>query len=98
MKQQLRSRGGQVLAKVSPAAAEKVAARRSMREELAQARRQIGRLRNRIVVLEEEMQESRQLNRRLAELTDVVQELLLPISQRDEEKVRERLDRYSASL
>ncbi len=69
-----------------------------MREELAQARRQIGRLRNRIVVLEEEMQESRQLNRRLAELTDVVQELLLPISQRDEEKVRERLDRYSASL
>ena len=69
-----------------------------MREELAQARRQIGRLRNRIVVLEDEMQESRQLNRRLAELTDVVQELLLPISQRDEEKVRERLDRYSASL
>ena len=44
------------------------------------------------------MQEARRLNRRLAELTDVVQELLVPIAQRDEEKVREYLDRYSASL
>lgn len=98
MKEKLRARTSRVLAKVSPAAAEKVATRRTLRDDLTIARRQLVRLRNRITVLEEEMQENRQLNRRLAELTDVVQELLIPISQRDEAKVRERLDRYSGSL
>jgi hypothetical protein len=44
------------------------------------------------------VQENRRLNRRLAELTDVVQELLIPISQRDEDKLRERLEKYSESL
>ncbi len=55
-------------------------------------------LRRRVADLEDEMQESRRLNRRLAELTDIVQELLVPLAQRDEEKVREYLDRYSNSL
>ena len=41
-------------------------------------------LRERVAVLEDEVQECRQLNLRLAELTDVVQELLLPVAQRDE--------------
>ena len=36
------------------------------------------------------MQECRQLNLRLAELTDVVQELLLPVAQRDEARRRPR--------
>ena len=47
-------------------------------------------LRERVAVLEDEVQECRQLNLRLAELTDVVQELLLPVAQRDEERVAER--------
>lgn len=55
-------------------------------------------LRARVAELESEMQEARRLNRRLAELTDLVEELLLPVAQRDEAKVREYLDRYSASL
>jgi hypothetical protein len=55
-------------------------------------------LRRRVVELEKEIQETRRLNRRLAELMDVVQELLLPVAQRDEELLRERLERYSASL
>ena len=55
-------------------------------------------LRRRVSELESEMQESRRLNRRLAELTDIVEELLVPVAQRDEEKVREYLARYSASL
>lgn len=55
-------------------------------------------LRRRVAELENEMQESRRLHRRLAELTDVVQELLVPIAQRDETKLREHLERYSASL
>ena len=49
-------------------------------------------------VLEEEVQECRQLNLRLAELTDVVQELLLPVAQRDEAKVAELMERYSKGL
>ncbi len=51
-----------------------------------------------IAELEEEVQEARRLNRRLAELTDVVQELLLPAAQRDDERLRERLDSYTSSL
>ena len=37
-------------------------------------------------------------NRRLAELTDIVQELLVPLAQRDEDKINEYLERYSSSL
>lgn len=58
-------------------------------------------LQERVAVLEEEVQECRQLNLRLAELTDVVQELLLPVAQRDEARVAEVLgefERYSKGL
>ena len=33
-----------------------------------------------------------------AELTDVVQELLLPVAQRDEEKIGEALEKYAKGL
>jgi hypothetical protein len=55
-------------------------------------------LRDRVAVLEAEVQECRQLNLRLAELTDVVQELLLPVAQRDEERVADLLAKYSHGL
>ena len=55
-------------------------------------------LRERVAVLEDEVQECRQLNLRLAELTDVVQELLLPVAQRDEERVAELLEKYARGL
>lgn len=58
----------------------------------------LDRLAARIDELEAEVQECRRLNRRLAELTDVVQELLLPVAERDEAGVREQLDRYRAGL
>jgi hypothetical protein len=51
-----------------------------------------------VAVLEEEVQECRRLNLRLAELTDVVQELLLPVAQRDEERVSAVLEKYSQGL
>jgi transposase-like protein len=72
---------------------------RRMRNRYAPARhREIVALRQRLAELEKEMQESRRLNRRLAELTDVVQELLVPLAMRDEEKVQAYLDRYSSAL
>lgn len=52
----------------------------------------------RVTELEAEVQECRQLNLRLAELTDVVQELLLPVAARDEKKVAELVDRYAKGL
>ena len=55
-------------------------------------------LRERVAVLEDEVQECRQLNLRLAELTDVVQELLLPVAQRDEERLAALLEKYSRGL
>ena len=55
-------------------------------------------LKERVAVLEDEVQECRQLNLRLAELTDVVQELLLPIVERDEQRIAEVMERYSKGL
>ena len=55
-------------------------------------------LRERVAVLEDEVQECRQLNLRLAELTDVVQELLLPVAQREEERIADVVEKYSRGL
>ena len=52
----------------------------------------------RLAALEEELQESRQLNRRITELIDVVAELLVPVADRDEERVNEVLAQYRASI
>jgi hypothetical protein len=53
-----------------------------------------GDLEKRIAALEEAVQDNRALNVRLAELTDVVTELLLPVAARDEEKLEELLAKY----
>ena len=64
----------------------------------AASRRQVAQLARRVTDLETEVQESRRLNRRVAELTDVVQELLIPVEQRDEQKLRQALERYAHAL
>jgi len=51
-------------------------------------------LRARVEQLERDVQECRALNVRLAELTDIVTELLLPIESRDEETLKGLLDKY----
>ena len=55
-------------------------------------------LERRVAALEEAVQENRALNVRLAELTDVVTELLLPVAARDEEKLAELLEKYRQSV
>ena len=52
----------------------------------------------RLAALEAEVAENRRLNRRIAELTDVVTELLLPIADRDEQRVASLLEAYRRSL
>lgn len=53
---------------------------------------------SRLRALEDEVQEQRQLNRRIAELTDVVAELLVPLADRDEARLQEVLDKYRTDL
>ena len=48
----------------------------------------------RIRALEAAVDENRQLQRRLAELTDIVAELLVPATQRDEQRLTELLEDY----
>lgn len=59
---------------------------------------ELGRLTRRVAELEDEVQENRRLNRRVAELLDIVEELLVPIAQRDEERVRAYLQAHGADL
>ena len=55
-------------------------------------------LRKRVAALEAEVQECRQLNLRLAELTDIVTDLLVPLAQGDQQGVRDTLAKYQESL
>lgn len=55
-------------------------------------------LQQRVADLEADMAELRRHNLRLAEVVDVVQELLVPMAQRDEEAVRVALQRFQDSL
>ena len=56
------------------------------------------RLEARIRELEAEVQECRQVNLRLAELMDVVAELLVPLSQQEPGRAEELLARYHAAV
>lgn len=72
--------------------------RRALQARTAPPSQALEELTARVASLEDEVRECRRQQLRLAELTDVVQELLLPLSQRDQEKVDELLERYTAQL
>ena len=55
-------------------------------------------LQRRVEELEAEVQECRAVHLRVAELVDVVTELLAPMAQGDDEKVQALLERYHGSL
>ena len=58
----------------------------------------LGELARRVAALESEIEELRQQNLRLAEIADVVQELLLPLSSRDQARVDAAIEKYSQGL
>ena len=58
----------------------------------------VRRLEQRVADLEADLTEVRRQHLRLAELADVVQELLVPLSARDEAAVKDALERYRKSL
>jgi hypothetical protein len=71
---------------------------------LDRARELLGRIRPygsahaRIDALERELDETRRLNRRVAELTDLVTELLVPLARRDDVEVDALLERYRSLI
>jgi hypothetical protein len=62
------------------------------------ARRLAGDLLTRIDELEAEVQENRNLNLRVAELVDLVQELLIPVASQDRERIDAALAKFQRSL
>lgn len=64
--------------------------RRSVRRHLSDAIHLPARIR----ALEVAVDENRRLNRRIAELTDIVAELLVPVADRDEARLQALLARY----
>jgi hypothetical protein len=51
-----------------------------------------------VLRLEQELEADRQLHRKIAELSDVVAELLVPIQDRDEARVSEVLAQYRKTI
>jgi len=58
----------------------------------------VGDLLTRIDELEAAVEENRNLNLRVAELIDVVQELLVPVASQDREKIEAALAQFQRSL
>lgn len=58
----------------------------------------VRRLEERVADLEADLAEMRQHQLRLAELADVVQELLVPVAQQDREAVEAAVERFRKSL
>jgi hypothetical protein len=59
---------------------------------------QLDGLHRRLDELEAEVQECRQLNVRLAEVTDLVEQLLLPIAAQDQEKIAAAVEKYARTI
>lgn len=58
----------------------------------------LDKLQQRLEDLEAEVQECRQLNIRLAEVTDLVEQLLLPMAARDEDQIAAAVEKYSRTI
>ncbi|HWI43963.1 MAG TPA: DUF6752 domain-containing protein [Nocardioides sp.] len=61
-------------------------------------REQLAGLEQRVDQLESEIAELRRHHLRLAELADVVQELLVPMASRDEDRIAKAIEKFQQSL
>ena len=73
-------------------------ARAAERMARAVAGERLDALQQRLENLEAEVQECRQLNIRLAEVTDLVEQLLLPMAAQDQEKIAEAVEKYNRTI
>jgi hypothetical protein len=70
------------------------------KSERALVRKMVGpvSLYKRVAELEHEIQETRKLNQRLSDVIDVMTEILVPVADRDDERMREALARLDAAV
>ena len=68
------------------------------RREVAAVRDEVTALRAEVSALSAELDEARRQHQRLAQLTDVVQELLLPAAVRDDARLAALLEQYTDDL
>jgi hypothetical protein len=70
------------------------------KSERALVRKMVGpvSLYKRVAELEQEIQETRKLNQRLSDVIDVMIEILVPVADRDDERLREALARLDAAV
>lgn len=61
-------------------------------------RAELNELRSRVAELESSIAELRRHHLRLAELTDLMQELLVPMASRDEERVAAAIEKFQQGL
>lgn len=66
--------------------------------EVAELREALAALSERLDVLEQELAQERRLQRRVAELTDLVTRLLIPSHERDEQELQRRLERFAQGI
>lgn len=71
---------------------------RSRLQQRMTARSADGELEARVAQLEQDLAELREQSLRLAEIADVVQELLIPMAARDEEKIEAAIERFRQEL
>ena len=69
-----------------------------LRDIAVRLRRPEGDLASRVEALEADVLELRRHNVRLAEIADVVQELLVPLASRDQARIDEAIEKFSKSL
>jgi uncharacterized protein YigA (DUF484 family) len=103
--QKARERGRRLVRAAAPTVLSSVEEIPPLRDRVGQLERQVTeqrdhleRYRRRLETLEVEAQNNRQLQQRVAELTDIVQELLLPAADRDDERLAELRLKYASSL
>jgi alkylation response protein AidB-like acyl-CoA dehydrogenase len=70
----------------------------SIKDRLARRLGATADLQRRVAELEAEVQECRNVNLRVAELTDLVTQLLVPLAAGDQAAVRDLIERYHAGL
>lgn len=70
----------------------------SLRAELAALKASHEALEGRVLELEAGLDQERRLHRRVAELTDLVQQTLLPAPQRNDKAIARHLERYTSQL
>lgn len=91
---QVRAWGRAGAARLAPTVLESVAEVPRLRRQVDRLITRNAQLNQRIDQLDADLQESRQLHARTAEIADVVVELLVPAADRDDERLRAALERY----